>query len=454
MVSSGVCITSVTEAERNYAQIEKETLGAVFGCENFHEYIYGRELVLETDHKPLIAISTKALGDAPPRIQWLMLRLQKYSLTFEFTPGKHLVMADALSRASLSHTGSRNREHDVQVHVDCIQKHLPVPEDKWRQIAEATADDRELQAVIEKIHLPKDQKLSNSYQSFKDELPVVHGVLLRGERIVINTTMCSQMAKLTHEGHLGIEKCKRRARVLLYWPHMNRDIEALVQRCETCQRHRYQQPKENLMANNKPEEPWRKVGTDLFYLAGRDYQVIMDYKSNYPELAMLTNTTAQQVIKHTKAIFARHGIPVTVVSDNGPQFSSQDYRDFAETYGFEHIISSPLYPQSNGLAEKGVQIIKCLLKKTAETGEDPYLALLNYRASPLECGRSPGEILMNRGELRTRLPSAEHLLQKRYELCPKVECTNFEGHGLRRPVSEVHEGPSKVREMLHLSRIS
>ena len=134
---------------------------------------------------------------------------------------------------------------------------------------------------------------------------------------------------------------------------------------------------------------------------------------NYPELAMLTNTTAQQVIKHTKAIFARHGLPVTVVSDNGPQFSSQDYRDFAETYGFEHVTSSPLYPQSNGLAEKGVQIVKRLLKKAAESGEDPYLALLNYRASPLECGQSPGEILMNR-KLRTRLPSAEHLLQKRH----------------------------------------
>jgi len=120
---------TMTEAERNYAQIEKETLGAVFGCEKFHEYIYGREVVLETDHKPLIAISMKALGDAPPRIQRLMLRLQKYSLKFEFTPGKHLVIADALSRASLSHTGSSNTEHDVQVHVDCIQKHLPVSED-------------------------------------------------------------------------------------------------------------------------------------------------------------------------------------------------------------------------------------------------------------------------------------------------------------------------------------
>ncbi|KAJ8250086.1 hypothetical protein COCON_G00233020 [Conger conger] len=90
----------MTTAGKSYAHIEKETLGAVFGCEKFHEYIYGRPVVLETDHKPLIAISKKGLGEAPPRIQRLLLRLQKYDLTFKFIPGKQLIVADALSRAS------------------------------------------------------------------------------------------------------------------------------------------------------------------------------------------------------------------------------------------------------------------------------------------------------------------------------------------------------------------
>lgn len=166
------------------------------------------------------------------------------------------------------------------------------------------------------------------------------------------------------------------------------------------------------MAHSRPAEPWRKVGMDLFHLTGKDYLVIVDYQSNYPELALLPHTTANEVIKHCKAIIARHGIPVTVVSDNGPQFSSGEFRDFAETYGFEHVTSSPLFPQSNGLAEKAVQIVKRLLKKAAEDGSDPFLALLNYRASPLECGQSPAELLMHR-KLRTRLPSAEHLLEKR-----------------------------------------
>uniref|UniRef100_A0A0E9T7X6 Gypsy retrotransposon integrase-like protein 1 n=1 Tax=Anguilla anguilla TaxID=7936 RepID=A0A0E9T7X6_ANGAN len=80
----------------------------------------------------------------------------------------------------------------------------------------------------------------------------------------------------------------------MFWSHMNRDIEILVQRCETCQRHKYQQPKEPHMAHSKPVGLWRKVRTDLFQLAGRDYLVIMDYQSNYPEFALLSDTTGKQ----------------------------------------------------------------------------------------------------------------------------------------------------------------
>lgn len=131
----------MSSAKTNYAQIEKETLGAIFGCEKFHQYIYGRPAVLETDHKPLLAIAKKSLSDAPPWLQKLLLRLQKYDLTFEFTPGKHLIMADALSRTSLSDRGGHSCEHDVQIHVNTVRAELPVSEGRWAQIAIETEKD-------------------------------------------------------------------------------------------------------------------------------------------------------------------------------------------------------------------------------------------------------------------------------------------------------------------------
>lgn len=153
--------------------------------------------------------------------------------------------------------------------------------------------------------------LPSPYQYFRDELSVIDGVLLKGRRIVVPSPKRQQMNELIHEGHMGIEKCKRRVREVMYWPYMNRDIETKVQCCGICQQHRYKQQKEPLLPHYKPCEPWRKIGADLFQLNGKDYLVVMDYYSNYPEFALLTDTSRKQIILHLKTIFARHGILVT-----------------------------------------------------------------------------------------------------------------------------------------------
>ncbi len=128
--------------------------------------------------------------------------------------------------------------------------------------------------------------------------------------------------------------------------------------------------------------------------------MIVDYFSRFIEIARLKQLTADEVITHAKSIFARHGIPESVVSDNGPQYSSEAFKQFAKDFQFEHLTSSPYFPQSNGEAERAVQTIKNLLRKKG----DPYLALLAYRATPLEAGYSPSELLMSR-KLRTTIPT-------------------------------------------------
>lgn len=233
---------------------------------------------------------------------------------------------------------------------------------------------------------------------------MVNGLLLKQDKIIIPQKMRQEILTRVHEGHLGIEKCKRRARETVFWPGMNRDIESLISRCVTCQKYRNKQIKEPMVIAETPTAPWHKVGMDLFHAKGKDYLVVIDYYSNFPEMALLSNLSSSCVITHVKSIFARHGIPYMVMSDNGPCFSSREWQKFAEQYDFKHVTSSPLYPQSNGKAEKGVHILKQLLKKAADSDSDPYLALLSYRTSPLECGLSPAELLMNR-KLRTTLPS-------------------------------------------------
>nr|XP_037270352.1 uncharacterized protein K02A2.6-like [Rhipicephalus microplus] len=113
--------------------------------------------------------------------------------------------------------------------------------------------------------------------------------------------------------------------------------------------------------------------------------------------------SAQSTIATLSAIFARFGAAVEVCTDNGPQFSSHEFLLFSRRYDFTHVTSSPHYPQSNGLAEKGVQAVKRIMKKTADSGDDFWLGLLAYRSTPLEDGRSPGELLQRR-RLRANLP--------------------------------------------------
>ena len=144
---------------------------------------------------------------------------------------------------------------------------------------------------------------------------------------------------------------------------------------------------------------WQKVGTDLFEYNKYTYLLIIDYYLRWIEIAQWNKTISEDIIRHTSSIFARHRIPEVVVSDNGPQFSSELYAKFAQQYGFEHITSSPHYPRSNGEAERAVKTVKNFLKKSKE----PYLALLAYRSTPLQNGYSPAQLLMS-SNLRTILP--------------------------------------------------
>ena len=137
--------------------------------------------------------------------------------------------------------------------------------------------------------------------------------------------------------------------------------------------------------------------------------LVIDYYSRFIEIAKLTSTTSQAIVSHLKSIFSRYGIPERLISDNGPQYASAEFADFARKYGFDHITSSPYYPQANGEAERAVATVKRILEKS----EDPYLAMLSYRTTPLQHGYSPAELLMSR-KLRTTLPGVKT------EMRPKV----------------------------------
>ena len=185
----------------------------------------------------------------------------------------------------------------------------------------------------------------------------------------------------------------------MWWPGITEEIETVVRNCQECCKAQSQRA-QPLTPSSLPQLPWQKVASDLFEWKQKTFLIIVNYYSRYVEIARLSNATAEEVVNHTKSIFARHGIPEVVISDNGPQYTSETYAEFAKRYQFQHVTSSPYYPQSNGEVERAVKTVKNMLKKC----EDPYLALLTYRSTPLEVGYSPSQLLMGR-ILRSTVPT-------------------------------------------------
>ncbi|XP_041460922.1 uncharacterized protein K02A2.6-like [Lytechinus variegatus] len=406
---------ALTEAESRYAQIEKELLAVTFGLERFHQYTYGRKVTVQSDHKPLEIIAKKNMHQAPKRLQRLILRLQTYDADIIYHPGKQMYIADTLSRAYLPVLEVDGKQTEME-QVNLVD-HLPIARPLLEELKQCTAKDevmQEIQAVVMNGWPMRQQDLPSGvipYFHIRDELSIANGLIFRGERVVIPKSMRQGMIERLHASHLGESGCLKRARECLYWPNMNSEVKNYIQRCDVCRAMGTRQQKEPLKQHEIPERPWAKVGADLFVLDSRDYLVITDYYSNFIEVDYLTTTTSSGVIHKMKAQFARHGIPEEVVTDNGPQFTSDEFAKFGAKWEFKHTTTSPLYPQANGKVENAVKTAKSLLKKAKEGHNDPYLSLLAFRNTPTPgFSSSPVQRLMNR-RTRTTLPTTAKLLE-------------------------------------------
>ena len=421
----GYASRSLKPAERNYAQIEKEMLAAVFGLEKFHHYTYGASSVtVITDHKPLVPIMNKPLSKAPKRLQAMMMRMQPYTVNMVYQPGSQLIIADTLSRAPLPVSASSN-EHDDFSQVNNLQW-TPVKQERLTEIERATDKDNVMMKLKARITTGWPEKLADlepelkPYFSYRDELTLQDGLIVRGDRIVIPASMRLEVKRKVHAGHMGINSCIRRARDLVFWPGMSKEIQQYVEACETCARYASTQQPETLHLHPVPNRPWSKVGIDLFSISGRDYLVTVDYMSNFYEVDYLPETTAATVITKIKYHFARHGIPDIVITGNGPQFACGLFRQFASTWEFDHQPISPGNSKANGAAEAAVKDAKKMMKRCIAEKTDPYLGLLNVRNTPTEgINTSPVQRLFGR-RTKTVTPTSASRLQPRYDVSDEV----------------------------------
>ena len=347
-------------------------------------------MVVETDHKPLQAISSKPLSQVPLRLQKMILNVRGYDVEIRYIPGCRQVLADTLSRASVKDDDWKAYEEFQEINVV-----LSVSDERCEEFQNETKRDPELQSVLTMVKngwldtKPEVPIEARPYWTLRDELAAADGLLFKGIRLIVPKILRPEMLRQIHKSHLGIAKCRQRAREVLFWPGMSVEIEQMVTNCSVCADYAKKQPSEPLKPSVPPTLPWKKIRTDLIEFRGEHYLLSVCYHSRFLEAAKLESLTSGAVIEESKRQFGVHGIPAEVVSDNGTQFSSMEFQDFAKDYGSKHATTSPHYPQANGEVERAVQTVKKLWRKN----DDKHLALLDYRTTPLpDIELSPAQI--------------------------------------------------------------
>ena len=210
-----------------------------------------------------------------------------------------------------------------------------------------------------------------------------------------------------HEGHLGFTKCYNRAKQTVYWPNLRKELEEIVLNCQLCLKYSTakRKPKPTPSFGQEiPVVPWTKLASDIFHFQNDSYLLIVDFTLRFPIVRKLKSMTAKHVASHFSQVFGEYGWPDTLLTDNGPCYASHEFKQLMADMSVNHITSSPHYPQSNGLAEKYVQIVKNLFIKAHEEGTDYQKGLMIYRNTPLDDSMlSPMQILQGRAA-RSDLP--------------------------------------------------
>ena len=402
---------SLTAVERRYSQTEREALALVWACQRFHVYLYGKHFELETDHKPLEVIySSKSQPSV--RIERWVLRLQPYEFTVMYCPGPQNI-ADALSR--LTQEISNESKNVAEEYIRYVAENAAPRAIPIQVIEEASAEDEEI-ALLRKCVQTNDWTVAEPvFKAVRNELIVLGKLVLRGTRLVIPMKLRKQVLDLAHKGHQGIVKTKQRLRTKVWWPSIDRQAEQRCRTCHGCQLVWKPLPPEPLKRTELPTQPWQDLAIDLLgpLPTGEYLLVVVDYFSQFFEVAVTKSVTSGKMISCLEAMFATHGLPLSIKTDNGPQFVSEEFEVYLRDNNIEHRTSTPLWPQANGEVERQNRSLLKAMRVVHSEGRDwrkeLQKFLLGYRSTPhTTTGVSPAKLLFGR-EIRSKLPGVEEL---------------------------------------------
>lgn len=402
---------ALNKAELNYSTIEKEALAIIFSVVKLRQYLLGNFFTLLTDHKPLLTIFGEHKGIpamAAARMQRWAFLLSGFNYTIQYVKGS-LNIADSLSRIAQQETTQIETECSYINYIGFVNT-LQL---SYKDIAIHTRRDPVLSKLLEHIQNGTVEQLKDiefsAFRSKSLELTVECGCILWGYRTVIPTKLREAVLQDLHTSHLGVVKTKALARSYVYWPNLDRDIENLIKKCEPCQLSQASPEKSLLIPWTPTVSAWMRLHIDYAGpVNGFHLLIIIDSYSKWVEVYKTKDMTTSFTISKLREVFCRFGLPDTLVSDNGRQFTSNEFKEFTVQNGIQHIFTAPGHPSTNGQAENFVKTVKkSLIASFKQNDSQNFDATLNrflfdYRISKhCTTNESPSKLLLGR-ELKSR----------------------------------------------------
>ncbi len=410
---------TVSDAESRYSVTESELMAVVNAVKKLNLYLDGRHFTLIVDHQPLISIiNEKCLDEiSSPRILNLKSKLSKYNITAVWRAGIKHTVADVFSRYPVSeptHDDLDINDDNENEMAKCILNQVTVADNILDEVREKCEQDDLLCKLKNTIvnGFPKrkqDIPQLAAFWGIRHELTVKDDLILYGNRIIIPQTMRKDILHKLHAAHQGRDRVLNRARQIVFWPGISNDVSNMVRRCNQCELNKASHRPQPLLQDVLPTRPGEAIAADLFSCEAREYMVIVDKYSSWIEVYDFNRgVCSKDVEKAFVKFFMTMGVPNRITTDNGPQFRSEEFKQFCRHWGIIFDPSSPYNHQSNGYAESAVNAAKSLVKKicpgkTVNCAEFME-ALIEHRNTPKQDGLSPAERLFHR-PMRTRLPS-------------------------------------------------
>ena len=385
----------LTDAETRYSNIEREGLAVIWACNRLEHFLLGKRFIIKTDHKPLIWIfgsETAVKTNISPRLLNFSLQLMRFDYDIQHIKGNKNVIADTLSRI----------DHSDNTFVP--QVNFTVPNISVDLLRRESGGDRFLADLRKRIINGNWRRLSsweNHFKPFINELSIDDDNIIRiGSKVVPPRSLYSDIIKVAHQTHSGIHATTMLISREFFWPFMSKIIRNYIVSCGTCNAARF--PKCDT-THQWPNEstPWTRLHIDwAFTQHTGNILVVADSHSGWLEAITTHGRTTTIVINILRSIFARFGVPSTLVTDNAPEFTSKDFKMWLSSIGCRLIHSPEYHPQSNGLAERMVRVLKDALKcyNSSKCSVNAFVHrfLFVHRNTAQRGGKTPAEILLGR----------------------------------------------------------